>query len=134
LNLKPKRLVCRAASATHAQLLRALNITDIIEPEAVAASRVAVSLALKGVSGSYELTERYQILEVAVPTALTGKTLANADLRKSHDLNLVTVKRRNDPASPIVAVGVPGPDFIFRPGDILVLFGAEKDLRKFVEE
>jgi trk system potassium uptake protein TrkA len=134
LNLKPKRLVCRAASATHAQLLRALNVTDIIEPESVAAARVAVSLALKGVSGSYELTESYQILEIAVPAALVGRTLASVDLRKNHELNLVTVKRRNTPTEPVVAVGVPPPDFVFRAGDVLVLFGAEKDLRTFIEE
>ncbi len=133
LNLKPKRLVCRAASATHAQLLRALNITDIIEPEAVAATQVAVSLAYKGVTGGYELTERFQILEVSVPNELTGKSLAAANLRKSHDINLVTVKRREEKSGQMVAVGVPTPDLVFRPGDTLVIFGAEKDLRRFVD-
>jgi len=133
LNLKPKRLVCRAASATHAQLLRALNIKEIIEPEAVAAAQVSVSLAFKGVTGGYELTERFQILEVTVPDKLTGRTLAEVDLRKNHEINLVTIKRRDETTGRVVAVGVPPPDLTFRPGDTLVIFGAEKDLRRFVE-
>lgn len=134
MNLKPRRLVCRAASATHAQLLRALNITDIIEPEAVAAARVATSLALKGVTGSYELTEGFQIMEILLPGRLVGQTLAQADLRKNHDLNLVTVKRREGALGAYAAVGVPMPDFVFNENDVLVLFGTEKSLHAFVEE
>ena len=133
LALKPKRLMCRAASETHAQLLRALDIKEVIIPEAVAAARVATSLAVKGVTGSYELTERYRILEVTAPKRVVGKQLHDLDLRKNYGINLVTVKRADESGEDMVAVGVPPPDFTFKEGDILVLFGAEADFPKFLE-
>jgi trk system potassium uptake protein TrkA len=133
LQMKPRRLVCRAGSKTHAQLLRALRVEEIIEPEAVAASRVASSLALKGVTGSYELTERYRIIEVVAPARIVGRSLVALDLRKNHELNLVTVKRRDPKKDRIFAVGVPAPDLVFAEGDILVLFGMEAACRRFVE-
>jgi trk system potassium uptake protein len=133
MRLKPKRLVCRAGSDTHAQLLRALGIGEIIEPEALAAGRVAAALALKGVTGSYELTERYRILEVTAPERIAGKTLADLHLRSEYGLNLVTVKRRHPTSGKVYATGVPTPELAFAAGDVLVLFGAEGDFRRFVE-
>jgi trk system potassium uptake protein len=133
MQLKPKRLMCRAASGTHAQLLRALGIQEIVEPEVLAAGRVAAALAFKGVTGSYELTERYRIIEVTAPERIVGRSLSDLHLRREFDLNLVTVKRRHPSSGKIYAVGVPAPDLVFAEGDVLVLFGAEGDFRRFVE-
>lgn len=131
LHLKPKRLICRAGSATHGQLLRALGISEIIEPEAVAAAQVAHAMAYRGGLGSYELAEGHSILEVSAPPTLVGKTLGELDLRQKHQVNLVTVKRRATAGGAYQVVGVPGPDFAFAVGDVLVLFGAEDRLRDF---
>jgi trk system potassium uptake protein len=132
LHLKPRRLVCRAGSPTHGQLLRALGIEELIEPEAVAAAQVAMSLAFRGVRGSYELAEGYSILQVTAPAWVVGRTLGDLDLRQEYQVNLVTVKRHDGGSSKDAVVGVLGPEFIFIEGDVLVLFGAEERLRKFI--
>lgn len=133
LALKPKRLVCRAASETHEQLLAALGVKEILVPERVAAGQVAARLAFRGVTGAYEVAEGFVVHEMTPPAEVIGKTMKELNLRGNYGLNLITVKRR-DTMGRVTVVGVPGPDFAIAEGDVLVLFGSDKALRRFAGE
>lgn len=133
LAIKPKRLICRAASETHEQLLVALGVKEILVPERVAAGQVAARLGFRGVTGAYEVAEGFNVHEMTPPTKAIGKTMKELNLRGNYEINLITIKRR-DSKGRVGVVGVPGPDFAIREGDILVLFGSETALRRFTEE
>lgn len=133
LALKPKRLICRAASDTHEQLLGALGVKEIVVPERVAAGQVAARLAVRGVTSAYEVAEGFNVHEMTPPAHAVGKTMKELNLRGNYEINLITVKRR-DAKGRVMVVGVPGPDFALREGDVLVLFGSEKALRRFAGE
>jgi len=130
LALKPRRLICRAASETHEQLLAALGVSEIIVPESVAAAQVAARLAIRGVTGSYEVAEGFNVHEMTPPAIAVGKTMKELNLRGNYEINLITIKRR-DAKGRVHVVGVPGPDFAVAEGDVLVLFGSDKALRRF---
>lgn len=130
LAMKTKRLICRAASETHEQLLGALGIKEIVVPESVAAAQVAARLAIRGVTGSYEVAEGFNVHEMTPPAAAIGKTMKELNLRGNYEINLITIKRR-DGKGRVQVVGVPGPDFAIAAGDVLVLFGSDKALRRF---
>ncbi len=130
--LKPKRLICRAASETHEQLLAALGVTEILVPERVAAGQVAARLAIHGVTGAYEVAEGFNVHEMLPPARAIGRTMKELNLRGNYEINLITVKRR-DAKGRVTVVGVPGPDFAIQEGDVMVLFGSERALRRFAE-
>lgn len=133
LALKPKRLICRGASDTHQQLLAALGVKEIVVPESVAACQVAARLAIRGVTGSYEVAEGFNVHEMTPPAHAIGKTMKELNLRGNYEINLITIKRR-DLKGRVHVVGVPGPDFAVAVGDVLVLFGSDKALRRFASE
>lgn len=134
LALRPRRLICRAASDTHFQLLSALGVTEIVVPEKVAAQQVASRLAIRGVTGSYEVAEGFNVHEMTPPAVAVGRTMKELNLRGNYGINLITVKRRDPKSGRVHVLGVPGPDFVIEAGDCLVLFGSEKALRKFASE
>lgn len=133
LALKPRRLICRAASETHEQLLAALGVKEILVPERVAAGQVAARLAFRGVTGAYEVAEGFNVHEMAPPAHAVGKSMKELNLRGNYEINLITIKRR-DAKGRVHVVGVPGPDFVVAAGDVLVLFGSDKALRRFAGE
>jgi trk system potassium uptake protein TrkA len=79
----------------------------------------------------------YEIVQIATPPALVGKTLQESDLRGNYGLNLITVGKSRGMAGlsstqqPIHKVlGIPAPARVFEEDDILVLFGLSKDIRR----
>lgn len=132
-----KQLVCRSINAVHGRLLGLLQIPKIVLPEKMAAERMGRSLMLRQIEDAYALSADYDIVEVSVPEHFIGQTLAQAALRHRYELNLVTVKRPDgknpDPAARVV-LGIIPPEYTFQPGDILVVFGKEKDVRRFLQD
>lgn len=132
-----KNLVCRSINAIHGRLLGLLQIGKIVLPEKMAAERMGRSLMLRQVEDAYALSAEYDIVEVAVPEQFIGQTLAHAALRNRYQLNLVTVKKAE---SGLAAgethrvLGVVPPDYAFQAGDVLILFGKEKDVRRFLQD
>lgn len=131
------KLVCRSINAVHGRLLGLLQIPKIVLPEKMAAERMGRSLMLRQIEDAYALSADYDIVEVAVPEHFVGQTLAQAALRHRYALNLITIKRPDgenpDPEARVV-LGIIPPEYTFRPEDILVVFGKEKDVRRFLQD
>jgi trk system potassium uptake protein len=131
------RLVCRSINAIHGRLLELLQIPKIVLPEKMAAERMGRSLMLRQVEDAYALSSEYDIVEVAVPEHFVGQTLVNAALRNRYHLNLITVKQALTDKKATEShrvLGIVPPDYAFQTGDILVLFGKEQDVRRFLQD
>ncbi|MCU0792148.1 MAG: TrkA family potassium uptake protein [Opitutaceae bacterium] len=144
--LGARRLVCRVLSPMHARLLRLLKVERLVVPEEFAARGLAHSLLMRGAVDGIDLGSGHALVEAAVPPFLVGASISSrADLFKKHQVRLVTIKRPEktllsgllpaDPDSPVAyrTLGLPALDDPFRKDDVLVLFGAEKGLRAFLE-
>jgi len=139
--LGAKRIISRIINPLHGRLLKLLKIDELVIPEAMAAAWLARSLKTPDVISSLELGGGYEIAQIAVPPSLVGKTLQESALRATYDLNLVTIAKGRGSAvlsstrHPINRViGIPLPDRRFENDDILVLFGAGKDLRRMLRD
>ncbi len=144
--LGARRLVCRVLSPMHARLLRLMKVERLVVPEEVAARGLAHSLLMRGVVDGFDMGSGHAIIEAAAPKALIGKNLLQtAELFKTHDVRLVTIKRKEPlPFSKLLmgsdsevrrrTLGVVGLDEPFSRDDVVVLFGSEKGLRLFLEE
>ena len=139
--LGAKRIISRIINPLHGRLLKLLKIDELVIPEAMAAAWLARSLKTPDVISSLELGGGYEIAQIAVPPPLVGKTLQESALRATYDLNLVTIAKGRGTAAlsstrhPINRViGIPQPDRRFENDDILVLFGAGKDVRRMMRD
>lgn len=147
--LRAKKVICRVLSPMHERLLRLLNVERLVVPEEFAARGLAHSMMISGVVDGYDLGDGHVIIEATVPPGLAGKTLEQVALVfRKYRILLVTVKRavRHPIISRVLPVssgdydhderatlGVPKLDVEFRSDDVLVLFGAEKNLPRFLD-
>ncbi len=138
--LEVKRIVCRVTSPLQKIVLEAMNITEFVYPESSSAERLALKLDLPGVIDSFQITQNYRLLEVAVPERYAGRSIASLDLGAGYRLVLVTVIEKirqksifgND-QSEMKVMGIVPAETVLKRGDILLLFGAPKDLEAFIE-
>ncbi len=137
-----KRIINRVTSPTHERLLKLMNITELLVPEAEAANQLVKRLLLKGVVGAFELSREYSIIELATPESFVGKTVFDLNLRNRYSLNLVTIKRIERKRGLLTLgeqevvriMGVPTPETTIEENDILVLFGREKDIKRLYDQ
>ena len=82
-------------------------------------------------SGTVELPEGYRLQSVRVPPPLVGKSLAQAEIRSRHGLNVIVVERTG--GSGRKDYHAPQPDFVLAQGDSLLVVGASDDVATFAK-
>lgn len=140
-NLNVKRLISRAITPLHETVLEAMGIHEIVHPEEETAERWAKKLCLKGVVDSFELSGQYSIVEVNVPSQYAGKTLQEVDFRRTHNVVVLTTIKRKEERN-IIGVnrdvnqvqGVASPKTLLEENDIMVIYGANKDIKRLLNE
>lgn len=138
-NLKAKRIISRSVNNLHEQVLTALGIEEIVHPEEETAERWAKKLSMEGVVDSFEVSSEYSIIEIDIPPHYIGKTVEEIGFRKNHNLSLLTTIKNTKVNSLLGASktvkkvqGVALPDLVLEKDIILVLYGANEDLKKFL--
>lgn len=137
--LHSNRIISRAIDPLHETILEAMDVHTIVHPEEETAERWAKKLSLKGMVESFELSGKFSIAEVSIPERSVGKTIQEIGFRRDYNLVLVTIikkvaeknffgkaKRVNE------VQGVVNYDAILERGDILVLYGENEDIKKFI--
>lgn len=140
-NLQVKRLISRAINPLHEKVLKAIGVDEIVNPEKETAERWAKKLSLINVVDSFELSDDFSILEMRVPRPFVGKTIREIQLRANYNLLALTTMKKTEVKSIIGKIrnevtveGVAAPDTVLEKDHILVVFGANKDLRKFASK
>lgn len=140
-NLNVKRLISRAITPLHETVLHAIGVDEIVHPEEETAERWAKKLCLKGVLDSYEITGKYSIVEIAVSDKFAGRTIEEIGFRTNYNLVLLTtlcVKEERNILGMKRKVhevqGIASYDTVLNKGDIMVIYGDNKDIKKIVEE
>lgn len=139
--LNVKKVIGRAISPLHQTVLEAMGITHIIHPEAETAERLAKRLDIKGIIDSFNLTDRYNIIEATVPERYVGQSIRDVNFRNKYNVVILTIIRVTEQKNVLgvthkvsEVVGVAAPDMIFEKDDILVLFGNIKDIQRLLTQ
>lgn len=119
----------KALSDDHAIVLRQVGADEIIFPERETARRVAANVVNPNLLDFVPLGGDYQVMEVKLPRAFHGRNLIELNLRARYDVFVIAVQR----PEPEGLQFLPGPDFRFRLGDVLIMIGREKDLLRVQE-
>ncbi|MBD0833649.1 potassium channel family protein [Aestuariibaculum sediminum] len=140
-NLQVKRLISRAIDDLHEKVLHAIGVDEIVHPEEESAERWAKKLCLKGVVDSFELSDDYSIIEVNVPAKFDGKTIKEINIRETYNLLVLTTIANTEIKSIVGKTrnitkvkGVASPNNILNKDDILVVYGANTDIKKFLKD
>lgn len=137
-----KNIYNRRTSKVHERLLRLMNVHEVLVPEADAAEQLKNRLMIPGLIESFKLSSDYGVYEIDTPHVFIGKTLIEINLRSDFKLNLITIKRKKadktifskKKSELYTVIGVPKPDEIIEEGDVLVLFGRDKDIKNLLED
>ncbi len=139
--LHPNRIISRAISGIHETILEAMDVLTIIHPEEETAERWAKKLSLKGMVESFELSINYSIAEIAIPDQLVGKTIEEVGFRNNYNLVCVTIIKKMADKNIFGKVkrvnriqGVVTTDTVLESADILVIYGENEDIKKFIKE
>lgn len=139
--MKVKRLIGRAVSKLQTTVLEAMGVTEIVYPEEESADRLAKSLDLEGVIDSFTISGSHNIVEVNVPDRYVGKTIEEIGFRQKYHLNILTILKCTQDTNAIGAkrtikevVGVVTPDTVLKDGDILVMYGKVKDIKRLLHQ
>lgn len=133
-----KKIFARVISPIHEKLVKLMNVTEILYPEAEAAQHLANRLIIPELIDIIDLDKNYAIFETLAPNDFIGKKLMEVNLRERHHLNLITVKHEFKRTAHGLhegnIIGTPSPEYKFKSDDVLVLFGEKDDISKFLKK
>jgi trk system potassium uptake protein TrkA len=140
-NLEVKRLISRAINPLHEKVLKAIGVDEIVHPEEETAERWAKKLCLSGVVDSFQLSDDFSIVEINLPPEYEGQKISEIGIRKKHNLLVLTTIKSSRVQSSIgrsrkesQVQGVASPDLILEKGDILVVYGSNKDIQSLLKK
>lgn len=141
INLGVRKIIARATTPIHKIILEKVGVHYIISPEEEVADKLSSSLMYEDVLEWIKLGSEYTIAYIPTPELFVGKTLQELDIRTKYNVNLITIKKITKILNKTTKqeeikeriIGVPGPGTVIEAGDILIIFGREKDIAKLIE-
>jgi trk system potassium uptake protein TrkA len=139
--MQVKRLISRSMSPLHETVLEAMGIDEIVRPEHETAERWVKKLTQDEVIDSFELGKDYSIVESIVGSKYHGKNLAELNLSKIYNILVLTTMRESSEINFLGiskktrnVYGIATAQTIIHKGDILVLYGKNDDIQKFLDD
>lgn len=140
-NMEVKKLISRAIDPLHEKVLQAIGVYEIVHPEEETAERWAKKLEYRDVVDSFELSPDYSIVEVNVPIDYIGKTIEETQIREKYKLLVLTTITNTEVKSVVGKTrrvtrvqGVASPNTRLKEADLLVVYGANRDIQSFLKE
>ena len=124
--MKIKDIIVKVPNEDYKRILLKVGASEAIIPEREMANKVARSIISPNVLEYLPISEDYTICELAPPTAFIGKSLAELDLRKKYQLQVIAIR---DVLSESLQL-VPRASSIIKDSDVLVVIGREEDIQK----
>ncbi|MGN1202887.1 MAG: potassium channel family protein [Eubacterium sp.] len=120
-------VISKASSLIHEKFLLQNGADRVVYPERDNAYRMAVEYSNSTVFDYFKLSEDTGIFEISAPAGWIGKSLANINVRKIHNVSVIAYKS-NEKIVPINS-----PDYIFTSGEHLIVMGKRADIKKITK-
>lgn len=132
MNLKKlgiQEVIVKTKNISYKEVLLKVGATRVILPEVEMGIRLANELSATSVLDSFELDEKYHLVEINVMESWIGKSISELDLRNIHGMNIIAMKtQKSDNYNPQV-----DPEYIVKEGDIFLLFSENKAVNHSLE-
>ncbi len=117
------KVISRATNDVQMKFLLKNGADEVVYPEKQMALRIATKYASDSILDFIQLDNNYSIYELKIPKDWFGKTLAQIDIRKKYNINILTIKRSK-------SVFIPSPDTQMAAGDVAFVIGESKEIQK----
>ncbi len=136
-----KDIYARYQTALHKRIFELLEVVNTFNPEEKAAKSMSEILGHSKVKSAFLVSDEYSVSEIVLPIRCIDKKISELDLRSKFSLNIVTIKRpkkdggfkRASDKKADTILGIPLGEMVLQENDILVIFGAQKDINRFLE-
>ncbi|WP_096188107.1 potassium channel family protein [Evansella halocellulosilytica] len=115
----------KAKNDYHHKVLEKIGADQIVHPENDMGRRVAQQMADEKVIDFIELSDEYSIVELIASAKLEGNTLIDLDIRAKYGITILAIKKGTD-----INIS-PEPDYAIQKGDLLIVIGHNKDIKRF---
>ena len=122
--LGAKMVVSRAARDVHAKFLLRNGADEVVYPEKQLAAWTAIRYSSDHIFDYIELSGGYSIFEVSIPDSWIGKSIAQLDVRRNYNINIMALKRDGNVDMNIT------PDMVLTSDETLLVLGKNKDIQK----
>ncbi|WP_303838123.1 TrkA family potassium uptake protein [Ruminococcus flavefaciens] len=122
-DLGANKVISRAQNDVQEKFLLRNGADETVYPEKQTAVRLATKEASDDILDVLQLDHNLNIYEVRVPRSWNNRTLAELDIRKKHNLNVIAVRIQNQ-------LVLPMPDMVLNIDDAMLILGNMKDIQK----
>ena len=122
--LGAQKVVSRAEQDVQAKFLLRNGADEIIYPEKQLATWAAIRYTSDHILDYIELRDSCSIFEVSVPQAWVGKSIAEIDIRRKYNVNIIATKKNGKINAVVTA------DTVLSEEETLLVLGGYKALRK----
>lgn len=128
-------IVVRAATTRQAEVLRVVGATRVVLLEDEMGRRVAGDIIAPAAGDLLDFARGYRVLPWRAQAPLVGHSLANADLRRRYEINVLGFwKPGAAPPGQRPRLEMPGPDYVIARDDTLLLVGQEENVARFLAD
>jgi trk system potassium uptake protein TrkA len=141
--LEVPRIIARANSDAHRQILSLIGVDEIVSPEEDMGLRLARRLSSTHILHHLDISEEHTIAEIIAGESFIGKTIRDLNLRSRFGVNIVGIKKKishvtENGENVFVEkyVDFPSADDLIEEEDVLVMVGSERaisELERYVE-
>ena len=121
-----QHILARAATGIHERLLLRNGAENVIYPVKLAANYAATRFTTDHVVDFLALTDDFSICEITPPEDWVGHTIAELNVRKKYNINIIAVKEGKRMKS------LPGPDYSFNRAETVMIMAHNQDLKRFL--
>ena len=122
-----KKIIAKASSNEHGQILKAVGADEVLFPERETAKRLAISMTRPDILDLIKLSEEFNIVETSIPDQFINRTIRDLALRNKFGIEVLAIKN--------VLTGkmtvMPQPDYKFNPDEIMIIIGGAESIEKF---
>lgn len=122
--LGAKKVISRASSDFHEKFLRRNGADLVVYPEKQLGVWAAIRCSSAHISDYFRLEGEYAIFEISIPSAWSGKTVGQLEIRKKYHINIMAVRKGKQLEMSVT------PETLLEATDTLVVLGRDKDIQK----
>lgn len=116
------QVICKAQSHVHRRVLEKIGADRVVFPEHEMGVKLAQGLTHSDVLNFIELSDDFGILETNTPKAWLGRTIQEVGVRSRYQVNIIAVRDKTNGELRVA----PGPEYVMRSTDELVILGEDK--------
>lgn len=120
-----KMVVSRASRDSHANFLLKNGADEIVYPEKQLANWTAIRYSADHILDYIELDDNHGIFEISVPPNWCGKSIAQLDIRKAYNINIMGIRKNGTLHLNVT------PDTILLEEETMLVLGTYKEMHKY---